>query len=214
MKQTEEEYLRNGDEWRGEIPIIPLDPGADNIRVLRKLTQAHVNPDKIPKMKVKHAAWVFSQKVRLLCENLHVFQEIFKILNAEGTVALLTRKSGKSVGLNCEDDDSGECLQDLKSLFNLDYLDDSLPTTLNNAHSINSSISNFLQKLQSNGGWTIDDISKHSDAYVAGYINKKIKTNNCARCRTIIFAKEEDPNFHEIINCREYVKKQKLPYLT
>ncbi|KAF2886912.1 hypothetical protein ILUMI_19258 [Ignelater luminosus] len=56
MKQTEEDYLRNGDEWRVARRIhlrqlFEADPGADNKRVLPKLTEAHVNPDKMPKMK-------------------------------------------------------------------------------------------------------------------------------------------------------------------
>ena len=37
--------------------------GTDEIRILNKLTHFHVDPDKIPKMKVKYAVHIFSQRV-------------------------------------------------------------------------------------------------------------------------------------------------------
>ncbi|KAH9645583.1 hypothetical protein HF086_005232 [Spodoptera exigua] len=43
--------------------LLDLDDGEDELRMCNKLTEAHVLPEKIPKMKVKHAAQVFSQRV-------------------------------------------------------------------------------------------------------------------------------------------------------
>lgn len=43
--------------------LLELDEGDDEIRLVNKLTEKHVIKNKIPKMKVKYAAQVFSQRV-------------------------------------------------------------------------------------------------------------------------------------------------------
>lgn len=59
--------LMNGNiligKWKHIIHLYNADPGAQNIRLLPKITEEHVLPDRIPKMRVKNAAQVFSQRV-------------------------------------------------------------------------------------------------------------------------------------------------------
>ncbi|GBP13819.1 hypothetical protein EVAR_91041_1 [Eumeta japonica] len=43
--------------------LLEVDVGEHEIRLVNKLTEQHVNKDKIPKMKVSVAAQVFSQRV-------------------------------------------------------------------------------------------------------------------------------------------------------
>lgn len=43
--------------------LLAVDDGDDEIRLVNKLTEMHVDKNKIPKMKVKFAAQVFSQRV-------------------------------------------------------------------------------------------------------------------------------------------------------
>lgn len=43
--------------------LLAIDVGDDEIRLVNKLTENHVNKDKLNKMKVKLAAQVFSQRV-------------------------------------------------------------------------------------------------------------------------------------------------------
>ncbi|KAF9409279.1 hypothetical protein HW555_011314 [Spodoptera exigua] len=50
-------------KWEHLKLLLDLDDGEDELRMCNKLTEAHVLPEKIPKMKVKHAAQVFSQRV-------------------------------------------------------------------------------------------------------------------------------------------------------
>lgn len=43
--------------------LLDIDEGDDEVRIVNKLTENHVLKEKIPKMKVKFAAQVFSQRV-------------------------------------------------------------------------------------------------------------------------------------------------------
>ncbi|CAB3259517.1 unnamed protein product [Arctia plantaginis] len=60
-------FIQNGvvkfAKWEHLQMLLDADPGEDDIRLVNKLTESHVVPEKIPKMKVKHAAQVFSQRV-------------------------------------------------------------------------------------------------------------------------------------------------------
>ncbi|KPJ09927.1 Transposable element P transposase [Papilio machaon] len=50
-------------KWEHLKMLLDVDVGEDDIRMLNKLTEHHVIKEKIPKMKVKNAAQVFSQRV-------------------------------------------------------------------------------------------------------------------------------------------------------
>lgn len=60
-------FIQDGEvkyaKWDHLKMLLDVDVGEDDIRLVNKLTECHVNKDKIPKMKVKHAAQVFSQRV-------------------------------------------------------------------------------------------------------------------------------------------------------
>lgn len=60
-------YIKNGVEkvakWAHIVMLYNADVGEDEIRLVNKLTDYHVIENKIPKMKVKYAAQVFSQRV-------------------------------------------------------------------------------------------------------------------------------------------------------
>lgn len=60
-------YIQNGEvkyaKWQHLQMLLDADPGADDMRLINKLTESHVMKEKIPKMKVKNAAQVFSQRV-------------------------------------------------------------------------------------------------------------------------------------------------------
>ncbi|CAH2100779.1 unnamed protein product [Euphydryas editha] len=60
-------YIQDGKKkiakWDHLKLLLNIDSGEDDLRMCNKLTEAHVLPEKIPKMKVKHAAQVFSQRV-------------------------------------------------------------------------------------------------------------------------------------------------------
>ncbi|XP_045450588.1 uncharacterized protein LOC123659416 [Melitaea cinxia] len=60
-------YIKNGVEkvakWAHIVMLYNVDVGKDEIRLVNKLTDYHVIEKKIPKMKVKYAAQVFSQRV-------------------------------------------------------------------------------------------------------------------------------------------------------
>lgn len=60
-------FIQNGQEkwakWEHIKMLLAIDVGDDEIRLVNKLTESHVNKDKIKKMKVKLAAQVFSQRV-------------------------------------------------------------------------------------------------------------------------------------------------------
>lgn len=43
--------------------LMDVDTGEDEVRLVNKLTECHVDVKKIHKMKVKYAAQVFSQRV-------------------------------------------------------------------------------------------------------------------------------------------------------
>lgn len=57
----------NGQErwakWEHLKMLLAIDVGDDEIRLVNKLTESHINKDKFKKMKVKLAAQVFSQRV-------------------------------------------------------------------------------------------------------------------------------------------------------
>lgn len=50
-------------KWEHLKLLLEIDAGEDELRMCNKLTEAHVLSEKIPKMKVKNAAQVFSQRV-------------------------------------------------------------------------------------------------------------------------------------------------------
>lgn len=50
-------------KWDHIRMLLDVDDGDDEIRLVNKLTEAHVIKEKIPKMKVKFAAQIFSQRV-------------------------------------------------------------------------------------------------------------------------------------------------------
>lgn len=58
-------FMENGKikyaKWEHLEFLLNEDIGEDDIRLVNKLTELHVNKDKIPRMKVKFAAQVFSQ---------------------------------------------------------------------------------------------------------------------------------------------------------
>lgn len=60
-------FVQNGEQkcakWDHLIQLLQVDEGDDEIRLVNKLTENHVIKNKIPKMKVKIAAQVFSQRV-------------------------------------------------------------------------------------------------------------------------------------------------------
>ncbi|XP_022836994.1 uncharacterized protein LOC111364379 [Spodoptera litura] len=60
-------YIQNGEtkwaKWEHLKMLLEIDDGDDEIRLVNKLTEMHVVKEKIPKMKVKYAAQVFSQRV-------------------------------------------------------------------------------------------------------------------------------------------------------
>ncbi|KAJ8725324.1 hypothetical protein PYW08_003507 [Mythimna loreyi] len=60
-------YVQNGEtkwaKWEHLKMLLDVDTGDDEIRLVNKLTEKHVIINKIPKMKVKYAAQVFSQRV-------------------------------------------------------------------------------------------------------------------------------------------------------
>ncbi|XP_047034960.1 uncharacterized protein LOC124640998 isoform X2 [Helicoverpa zea] len=61
------QFTQNGEtkkaKWEHIEMLLELDEGDDEIRLVNKLTEKHVIKNKIPKMKVKYAAQVFSQRV-------------------------------------------------------------------------------------------------------------------------------------------------------
>lgn len=57
--------------WDDIIKLYENDEGDDETRCLNKLTDEHVYPDKIKKMKVKVAAQVFSHRVGSTMKLLH-----------------------------------------------------------------------------------------------------------------------------------------------
>lgn len=50
-------------KWDHLQLLLAIDDDEDLLRMCNNLTEAHVLPEKITKMKVKHAAQVFSQGV-------------------------------------------------------------------------------------------------------------------------------------------------------
>ncbi|XP_052741491.1 uncharacterized protein LOC128198747 [Bicyclus anynana] len=60
-------FVQNGEtkfaKWEHLQMLLDIDAGEHDIRLVNKLTESHVNKEKVPKMKVKHAAQVFSQRV-------------------------------------------------------------------------------------------------------------------------------------------------------
>ncbi|XP_050559419.1 uncharacterized protein LOC126912240 isoform X6 [Spodoptera frugiperda] len=60
-------FVQNGEvkwaKWEHLKMLLAVDDGDDEIRLVNKLTEMHVDKNKIPKMKVKFAAQVFSQRV-------------------------------------------------------------------------------------------------------------------------------------------------------
>lgn len=60
-------FIQNGQEkwakWEHLKMLLAIDVGDDEIRLVNKLTENHLNKDKLKKMKVKLAAQVFSQRV-------------------------------------------------------------------------------------------------------------------------------------------------------
>ncbi|KAF9404446.1 hypothetical protein HW555_014330, partial [Spodoptera exigua] len=60
-------FIHNGitkwAKWEHLKMLLDVDIGDDEIRLVNKLTEMHVVKEKIPKMKVKYAAQVFSQRV-------------------------------------------------------------------------------------------------------------------------------------------------------
>ncbi|KAH9633045.1 hypothetical protein HF086_000405 [Spodoptera exigua] len=100
QKETQEKYLRRGEicysnaveiakwaKWEHLKMLLDVDIGDDEIRLVNKLTEMHVVKEKIPKMKVKYAAQVFSQRVS-------------SALRFLSTPDPLVRKSPKYVGYN------------------------------------------------------------------------------------------------------------------
>ncbi|XP_045493197.1 uncharacterized protein LOC123692481 [Colias croceus] len=67
LLKKDAEFLQNGEtkcaKWEHLKLLLDIDDGDDEIRLLNKLTEMHIIKDKIPKMKVKYAAQVFSQRV-------------------------------------------------------------------------------------------------------------------------------------------------------
>ncbi|CAH2101101.1 unnamed protein product [Euphydryas editha] len=65
--EKELRFVHNGQvkfsKWEHQKVLLEIDVGDDHIRLLNKLTKQHINKDKLPKMKVKYAAQVFSQRV-------------------------------------------------------------------------------------------------------------------------------------------------------
>ena len=57
------------------------DKGEDEVTIINKLTEYHTDPNKIPKMKVKYAAQVFSERV----------SAVMKFLASKFSYLLLTR---------------------------------------------------------------------------------------------------------------------------
>ncbi|KPJ07793.1 Transposable element P transposase [Papilio machaon] len=60
-------FLHNGEvkiaKWEHLIMFMEKDVGDDELRLINKLTESHLIKDKIPRMKVKYAAQVFSQRL-------------------------------------------------------------------------------------------------------------------------------------------------------
>ncbi|CAH2105412.1 unnamed protein product [Euphydryas editha] len=60
-------FIQNGKtkyaKWEHLEMLLKLDVGEDEIRLVNKLTETHVMKEKLPKMKVKYAVQVFSQRV-------------------------------------------------------------------------------------------------------------------------------------------------------
>lgn len=60
-------FIENGvtisAKWEHLKMLLDLDRGDDEVRIVNKLTENHIIQEKIPKMKVKFAAQVFSQRV-------------------------------------------------------------------------------------------------------------------------------------------------------
>lgn len=50
-------------KWEHIVKLYEEDPAYKGIRLLKKLSEHHINPDKFQKMKVKYATQVFSRKV-------------------------------------------------------------------------------------------------------------------------------------------------------
>ncbi|CAG4944833.1 unnamed protein product [Colias eurytheme] len=67
LLKKDAEFLQNGEtkcaKWEHLKLLLDIDDGDDEIRLLNKLTEMHIIKEKIPKMKVKYAAQVFSQRV-------------------------------------------------------------------------------------------------------------------------------------------------------
>jgi hypothetical protein len=61
--------------WRDIITAYELDTGDFDTRMMCKLTDQHVYPEKMKKMKVKLAAQVFSQRVSSTMRGLIKFGE-------------------------------------------------------------------------------------------------------------------------------------------
>lgn len=62
LRFTQEDEVKTA-KWIHLKLLLDIDAGEDDLRMCNKLTEAHVLIEKIPKMKVKHAAQVFSQRV-------------------------------------------------------------------------------------------------------------------------------------------------------
>lgn len=50
-------------KWEHIVELYKQDPAYKGIRLVNKLTDRHINPDKFQKIKVKYATQVLSQKV-------------------------------------------------------------------------------------------------------------------------------------------------------
>ncbi|XP_050557997.1 transposable element P transposase isoform X3 [Spodoptera frugiperda] len=67
LLKKDAKFFQNGEvkwaKWEHLRMLLNVDTGDDEIRLVNKITESHVIESKIPKMKVKHAAQVFSQRV-------------------------------------------------------------------------------------------------------------------------------------------------------
>jgi len=50
-------------QWSDILKLYELDSNIEDVKMLPRLTRQHVIPTEIPKMKVRNAAQVFSQRV-------------------------------------------------------------------------------------------------------------------------------------------------------
>lgn len=111
------------------------------------------------------------------------------------TLLINNMMSSKSIGSNCEEDECDSCLKNLKSLFETET---GVSTSSAENLIINCKDNPITGKLNKSVS-----IQSQSDAYVTGYILKKLKIS-CEICKTSLFCKVDNEDIHNVIKAREY----------